>query len=79
MERRSELRERPVLRGPAMIVIGSTSLDVSIVNTSRAGLMIRVPASATVPASFILRIGDHEQACDLIWRHETLIGARLSN
>jgi hypothetical protein len=77
-EKRTEQRERPALRGPAVIV-GSDCIDALIVNASSAGLMIEVPASAVVPSSFVLAIGDYRQDCDLIWRNGTLLGARLSD
>jgi hypothetical protein len=78
VERRSEQRENPVLRGPAVIIAGSVSVEISILNTSREGLMIRVPANAAVPATFTLKIGDYLQACQLVWRHGKLLGARLA-
>lgn len=78
VERRKELRERPALRGRAVIVVGQDFIEASIVNASPVDLMIKVPASTVIPGSFILGIGDYRQPCDLIWRNGTLVGARLS-
>ncbi|WP_375143316.1 PilZ domain-containing protein [Pelagibacterium sp. H642] len=79
IERRKELREQPVLRGPAAIIEGPTSVEVTILNASSGGLMIRVPPGAAISTLFTLSIGEHLQSCHLIWRHGKLLGARLSN
>ncbi|WMT92627.1 hypothetical protein [Pelagibacterium sp. H642] len=77
VERRTEQREAPALRGPAVILLGQNCVEVSIVNASRAGIMIKVPATAAIPDSFTLGIGEHLQACERIWRQGKLLGARL--
>ncbi len=78
VERPAELRETPAVRGPAVIVVGPDCIEAFIENASPAGVMIKVPASAKVPSSFTLGIGEYRQDCDLIWRNGALVGARLS-
>ncbi|SDG88965.1 hypothetical protein [Pelagibacterium luteolum] len=79
IERRTGFRELPVLRGPAIIVVGAESVEAFIENTSTVGLMITVSAKAVVPPSFTLCIGEYRKEYELVWRNGTHLGARLSS
>lgn len=66
-----------MLVGPAEISSGTDTVEVSVVNVSPSGIMLKIPEAATIPALFTLVIGEYRHACELIWRKGSRAGARL--
>lgn len=77
-DRRHEMREAPILRGPAVADTGQALVDVSVLNVSLTGLMMKLSEDHDLPASFTLLFYEARQPCELIWKNGPFAGVRFA-
>jgi len=74
IERRQDARQFMHVAGTAVVDGDLLRIPVTVVNISRSGLMVELPAGTDIPAEATFLFGHRLEPCQLIWHEGDLAG-----
>ena len=74
IEKRHHKREFLQIKATAVMADGLLRQDVVVINLSRSGAMVELPATTELADSFTLLFNHSFEPCRVVWRHAQFVG-----